>query len=134
MIRFREKVKMGNCVFINELELIHHLPVCILNRITCGAHNYVGAEFASTNSVILNEKDFEITENWNIEAFSDHVLQGNHASQWNSSQPLILVQRLNSSCSNSKNTLFQSVGLGTIVPELNNKYRVNLQRRYCFTQ
>ena len=33
MIWCREDMKKGNCFYVNELELIHHLPVCVLNRV-----------------------------------------------------------------------------------------------------
>lgn len=78
----------------------------------------------------VNEEDFEIAENWDIEAFNGHVLKGNLVNHDCWSQPLILVQRLITSTS----MLFQPVGFGTVSPESDHRYRVSLQRRYCFDQ
>ena len=30
-------------------------------------HDFIGAEFGSSNSMTVNEEDFEIAENWDIE-------------------------------------------------------------------
>ena len=93
-------------------------------------HNVIGAEFGSSNFAIVNEEDFEITENWDIEAFNDHVLKGNLVNHDCWSQPLILVQRLITFTS----MLFQPIGFGTVSPESDHRCRVSLQRRYCFEQ
>ena len=93
-------------------------------------HNVIGAEFGASNSAMVNEEDFEMVENWDINAFNDSILKGNLVSRESGSQPLILVKRL----INSTSMVFQPIGFGTVSPVSDHRWRVSLQRRYCFSK